>query len=618
MLDRNTVIGIAITAILFLAFIFYSSQKLKKDQAAEKQKKQSEKIASQNQVQEAQTPAKLIDSTSTSVNDTGQTATPTGAQLFKQGIAKEYSLENDVMKVTLSSKGGAITRVELKKFKTYNKKPLVLFEGKDQAFYLQFPTAQNEIIHTKDLFFTPEGSSFAIKGNDSKSFRFILAYGQGKYLEQVYTMKGNSYFIDHKIRMVNMGEIVPINVTGLNVKWNQTSRQLEKDLTSERRYSGVYYQYKKGDVEHLNLNKAEDKTLETVNWVSFKQQFFNSTLLSKDGFSGKVGTYHDAKVLDYNKQYSADLFIPVNEGNAQANYQWYFGPNDYSLLSKLNNGMAELIPLSSEFVLFKWMGFVNKWMIIPVFNLLKNITTNYGIIIFILALLVKVILTPLTYNSYKYAAVMQVLKPEMDALREKYQNDQQKLGSEQMKLYQKVGVNPLSGCFPVLLQMPILIAMYNFFPASIELRQSMFLWAEDLSTYDAIISFPPIFGGFGHISLFTVLMTLTSIFSAVMTPQMNNQDNPGMKYMPYIFPLFLFFMFNSFPAALTYYYLLFNLMSIAQQWIIKRFFIDEKKLHAELQERKKKEPKKSGWMSKLEEMQKAAEQQQAQAKKAKK
>jgi YidC/Oxa1 family membrane protein insertase len=249
--------------------------------------------------------------------------------------------------------------------------------------------------------------------------------------------------------------------------------------------------------------------------------------------------------------------------------------------------------------IFKWMGFVNKYAIIPIFNLLKNFTHNYGIIIFVLALIIKLVLTPFTLQQSRYSAKMQILKPELDKLKEKYGDDQQKFSAEQMKIMSKVGMSPLSGCLPMLLQMPILISMYNFFPASIELRQASFLWANDLSTYDSILSFPPIFG-IDHLSLFTILMTITSLINAWITPQPQSQDNPGMKYMPYIFPFMLFFMFNSFSAALTYYYLLFNVFSIVQVWVIKKFFIDEKKLEAEIHAKKNAPAKKGGWMDKLE------------------
>lgn len=619
MTDRNTVIGMALAALMFIGFLFYSNFKMKKEMAAKKQVTAMADTISQ--VKSVAASQSTISSSSVSKDSSGTTQDTAALTESKfgafsnaaNGSEKLITLETEVFKIVMTNKGGNIKSLELKKFKTFDKKPLILINDRDYRFAFQFPVMDNKVISTDQLYFEGPAEGFNIKGDEARSISFKLPAADGQYIEQKYSFKGNSYMMGYDVNFVNLGKVIPANITAVNLKWEQLCRQLERDIDNERRYSSVYYQFKNGDVEHLNLAKNEDKDLQSVNWLSFKQQFFNSTLLFKNGFTGKISTNHDPKEKGYNKEYKAELFFPISNGNSSLSCQFYYGPNDYSALKKLDNGMESIIPLSSDFVLFKWMGIVNKWIIIPIFNLLKNITSNYGIIIFILALLVKIVLTPLTYNSYKYAAIMQVLKPEMDALKEKFKDDQQKLGTEQMKLYQKVGVNPLSGCFPVLLQMPILIAMYNFFPASIELRQSGFLWADDLSTYDAIISFPALFGAFNHISLFTVLMTITSLISAYFTPQMNTQDNPAMKYMPYFFPLFLFFVFNGFPAALTYYYLLFNVMSIIQQWSIKKFFIDEEKLHRELQERKTREPKKSGWMSKLEDMQKKAQEQQKQA-----
>jgi YidC/Oxa1 family membrane protein insertase len=627
MFDRNTIIGLVLSAVLFMVFIYYTSTNQRKQLAEDQKAAQERQMDSiRNYAQKAASMPKPAPTPATPVAtqgpDSGIVHTPAVDKYgpFSAAAAGKEQLttiENDVIKLVISNKGGKVHSIELKKYKKFDKTPLLLALDRDFRFTYQFPLNDNRVISTEELYFTPPAKGFTVSGTGSNSVSFILPAGNGQYIEQKYTLHGNSYLVGYQTRFVNLSSIMPISANSINLKWAQTCRQQEKNITQERRYSGLYYQFKNGDVEHLGLTKNEDKQLTTSNWLCFKQQFFNITLLNKTGFTGNVKSYFDVKELDYNKQYSAELFFPIQNGNGTIDCDIYMGPNDYTALKKLDNGMEQIIPLASDIAVLKYIGLVNKFVIIPVFNLLKQVTTNYGIIIFILALLVRIVLTPLTYNSYKYSAIMQLLKPELDELKLKYKDDQQKLGTEQMKLYQKVGVNPLSGCIPVLLQMPILLAMYNFFPASIELRQSAFLWANDLSSYDAILTFPVLFGSFDHISLFTVLMTVTSILNAFITPQMSSQDNPAMKYMPYIFPFMLFFVFNSFPAALTYYYLLFNVMSMAQQYIIKKFFIDEKKLHQELKDRKNKEPKKSGWMARLENMQKE-QQQKASGKPAKK
>jgi len=617
MFDRNTIIGLVLSAVLFMAFIYYSQSTSNKRLAEEQKAMQEREMDSiRNYAHKAASipPANTgaASAAPVAVKSADSGVVPNAAvdkygpfSVAAAGKEQLTTIENEVLKLVISNKGGKVHSIELKKYKKFDKTPLYLALDRDFRFTYQFPINDNKIISTEELYFTSPDKGFTISGDASNSISFILPAGDGKYIEQKYTLHGNSYLVGYQTRFVNLASVIPMSINSVNLKWAQTCRQEEKNITQERRYSGLYYQYKNGDVEHLGLSKNEDKELTSTNWLCFKQQFFNITLLNKNGFTGNVKSYFDVKDLAYNKQYGAELYFPIQNGNGSIDCDIYMGPNDYTALKKLDNGMEQIIPLASDFPVLKYIGLVNKFVIIPVFNLLKQVTTNYGIIIFILALLVRIVLTPLTYNSYKYSAIMQLLKPELDELKLKYKDDQQKIGTEQMKLYQKVGVNPLSGCIPVLLQMPILLAMYNFFPASIELRQSAFLWANDLSSYDAILTFPALFGSFDHVSLFTVLMTITSIANAFITPQMNSQDNnPTMKYMPYIFPFMLFFVFNSFPAALTYYYLLFNLMSMAQQFIIKKFFIDEKKLHQELKDRKNKEPKKSGWMARLENMQK--------------
>jgi YidC/Oxa1 family membrane protein insertase len=319
------------------------------------------------------------------------------------------------------------------------------------------------------------------------------------------------------------------------------------------------------------------------------------------------------------KKYEATLIMDYHPApTASYNMSFYFGPNQYSTLKKTGEDFESIIKLSPDNMFFSWIKYVTKFATIPVFNILDAVHLNYGIIILILTILLKLVLTPLTWKAIKSSAYMKVLKPEIDALKEKYGDDTQKISTEQMKIYSKAGVSPFGGCLPMLLQMPILLSMYYFFQNSIELRQQPFLWATDLSSYDAVLTWSsalPLIGT--HLSLFTVLMTITSVLSAVYNQNQSGMANqqPGMQYMPYIMPVMLMFMFNDFPAALTYYYLLQNVLTVAQQWVMQKYFIDEAALLRKVEENKKNPVKKSGLMKKLEDIQKQAEAQKNQGRK---
>ncbi len=619
MFDRNTILGITLSIAIFIVFVTYSSKKAEKDRLLERTafvtdstKNYKEKVV--------QKPAPTVVSATILPSDSTNDSILDETTLEKFGAfssntsnpIKDVVIENELLKVTISTKGAEIKSIQLKNFKTWDQKPLILTMKSDNKMSLGFNIKNAYILSDEVIYENENNTPIVVNGNQSKSISFKLKASPTEYFEQVYTLKGNSFLVNYNINFVNLNNVIPAGATDLTLKWAQTTREIEKSLDYERRYSGIYYQYQNDDVEGLTGEKNEEvSNLTTIKWISFKQQFFNMTLLYKDGMSPKkISTIVDSKDKTYNKKFAAELKLALPSANSNLNFQYYFGPNDYNGLKKMDNGMEDLMPLASTWKIFSWMGFVNEYGIIPLFNFLKNFTKNYGVVIFIIALIIKLILTPFTIQQTRQSMVMTIMKPDLDKLKEKYKDDPTKFSSEQMKLMSKVGASPLSGCLPMLLQMPILIAMYNFFPASIDLRQAHFLWANDLSTYDAIWVFKPIFFGIDHVSLFTVLMTITSLASAFITPQPAQQDNPAMKYMPYFFPIMLLFMFNSFPAALTYYYLLFNLFSILQTFLIKRFYFDEDKLKAEIADKKTKEPKKGGWMQKIEDMQK---QQQSQA-----
>ena len=524
------------------------------------------------------------------------------------GEPQTLVLENDLLKVVFSNKGGSVKSVELKKYQTHDSLPLILFASDENQTNIQLPITNSRVINTQDLFFTGEKTASEVI--------FRLPADEGQYIEQRYAFHPEKkYVIDYTVNLVGLDKVIPNHAGYLNFYMKRDLRKVEMNKTNETNNTGIFYKIKDDDVESLSTTEADNESVTTASWVSFKQQFFNSTLIYPPSFSSGTLKSSMLEAPQYLKSMEASLVLPFN-GKSEENYKmsYYFGPNHYQTLKSLNIDLEEIVMVTG---FMSWVSVINKWLIIPVFNWLEKFTSNYGLIILILTVLIKLILFPLSYKSFKSMAMMKLLQPELTELKEKYKDDQQKFATEQWKLYQKAGVNPMGGCLPQLLQFPILIAMYYFFPTSIELRQESFLWANDLSTYDSIWNFPP---GFeipfygDHVSLFTLLMAASSILYAATQPQMTTGP-ASMKYMPYIFPIMLLGIFNSLPAALTYYYFLANITSYLQQWITKKFIIDEEALHRKMQENKKKPVKKSGWTQRLEEMAKQQREMQKQRKK---
>ena len=624
--NKNTLIGSVLMAVLVFGLFWYSNQNKKNTPPVPKsQTAQSQTTTSSANVDTHSVATPLAkDSTKTAAVAAPQDSATALSQLgpfatAARGVEKEYVIENELQRITISSKGGAIKSVQLKKYVTWDKKPLMLFTGKSQQFSYQFFISGNRQVNTKDLYFEAIGDTFEVKGNEQKSITLRLKAGDGQYFEQKYTLKGDDYHVGYDVNLVGFDKIITNNKS-FQLSWTNTLQNLEHSVATERRYSALYYKYGSGEVANLDENKDKEQEALTgkADWISFKQQFFNASLFCKGLFTGSVKADYNKDDQTYVKKYDATLFIDYNQApTATYAMGFYFGPNRYSTLKKTGDDFESIIKLSPDNFVFNWIKYITKFAIIPVFNILDAVHLNYGIIILILTILLKLVLTPLTWKAIKSGAFMKVLKPEIDELKVKYKDDTQKISAEQMKIYQKAGVSPFGGCLPMLLQMPILLSMYYFFPNSIELRQQPFLWATDLSSYDSIVNFATPILGQDHISLFTILMTLTSILSAVYNQNQSGMANqqPGMQYMPYIMPVMLMFMFNSFPAALTYYYLLQNVLTVAQQWAMQKFFIDEAALHRKIEENKKNPAKKSGLMKRLEDIQKQAEAQKNQGKK---
>jgi YidC/Oxa1 family membrane protein insertase len=530
------------------------------------------------------------------------------------GILDTIVLENSKIQIRVATKGASPASVWLKEYKQYspegNGADLLLFDPDSNNFEYAF-NANGKEISSAELFFKPVGI------NTSMELTLRAEATEGRYIELHYQLEEDSYMVQHELRVVGLeNEINPSNIA---LNWKTSGLANEKHLETERRACSVYYKYFNDSRDYLSEAEADLEKLEgKTNWVAFKQDFFTLAMISDAGFSGNGSEIEIIPSTDttHTKAYRARLYFDERAGSSVSiPMRFYMGPNHYQTLAATE--VAEFDKVMD----LGWgiFGTMNKWLVIPLFNWLSGFNWSYGIIILVLTLLIKLLLFPLTFKNYKSSAKMRVLKPQIDELTAKFKDkDPMKKQQATMDLYRKTGVNPAAGCLPMLIQMPILYAMFRFFPSSIELRQQSFLWAEDLSSYDSIFDFP---GGFeipfygDHVSLFTLLMAISTIaYTQMNSSQMPTQAGmPNMKVMMWMFPIMMLFFLNNYSSGLSYYYLLANIISMGQMFLIKKVLIDEEKILVALEQNKKKKPKKkSRWMQKMEEIQK---QQEAQSRK---
>lgn len=503
------------------------------------------------------------------------------------GTATVTVLENELIRVSLSNKGGRVKSVELKQYKTSDGKPVVLFESDSSRFGLNF-FAQNRSIATDELFFQPMGAGFAVAGTDSNSLTMRLSAGSpDRYIDYVYTLRGNSYLLGYTVQFVGLNDVMAANTGYVELNWNQRLRKMEKSMESERQNSTIYYRFNEddGEVDHLSETSNDKEEIKTrLKWVSMKQQFFTQVLVAETGFDkpSRIETVAGLEGEPFVKQMNISLTLPYNHAPKESfPMHFYFGPNHVQYLKKAGDDLEKQIPLG-------WgiFGWVNRFIVIPIFNFLNGFNWSYGIIIFILTIAIKLMLMPFTFKAYLSQAKMKVLRPEIEEIQGKHKEDPLKMQQEMMGLYKKAGVSPLGGCLPMLLQLPILIAMFRFFPQSIELRQESFLWAKDLSSYDSILDLPFRIWGYGdHVSLFTLLMTISTLLITKVNSQAT-MTNPQMKWMMYLMPIIFLGVFNNYSAGLSYYYFLANVISIGQQYLFKAF-VDDDEIHRKIQENKK-------------------------------
>jgi YidC/Oxa1 family membrane protein insertase len=588
-MDRNSLIGFGLLVLLLIGYVVYNQH--------EQTEYNKQKIADSIAHAKAH-PKPLVDTAklaqaaaADTVNESIRNAMPAAYR----GTAQAVTLENKNLAVQFSTKGAHPVAANLKDYKTSDGKPLMLFNGKDNHLSAVLPI-NNGAVATSDLYYVPTERTEA---DGSKTIQFTADLGNGQQVMMTYSLPAEGYMLKGSIGVVGM------NTSSLPLTWQTQALHTEKDIETERLNSQVYYRQLNEEADYHSINNTDKFAVEeATKWVGFRLQYFATALIADNKFNkadvaGSTDFGEKGIVAQNRTMFDAPLT------NNQFGFKWYIGPNHYKTLRSFDIGLDDMVPLG--FGVMAFVKYINKWLIIPIFNTLSQFIGNYGVIIMLMTIIIRLLLSFFTYKSYLSAAKMRVLKPEMDELRAKFGDDQQKMGMEQMKLYRTAGVNPLGGCLPTLFQLPILFAMYYFFPTSIELRQESFLWANDLSTYDSVLDLPfniPFYGA--HVSLFTLLMTASSLFLALYNRNMTAQDpnNPMLKWMPYIFPFLLIGVFNKMAAALTFYYFFSNMISIAQQFIIQKYVINEASIHKQIQENRNKPATPSKWAQRLEEMQK--------------
>lgn len=614
-MDRNSIIGIILIAAIFVVWgiVNQPSEEEKQKLIAER-----DSIAAVRKQEAAERELKIQETKTTEVKTK---TTPDSLALAHKALKygafgksvygenKLYTLENDLIKLTVSAKGGRPYSVELKKYRTYDSLPLVLFDGDSTQFNLQFYTDnRTHSVFTQDLIFKGDSLSPNIVVSTAPGKLVLRSAGeQGKAIEYTYQLAPDSYVVDMDINMVGLEQ--EMSGATVNLNWGFYSPMQEKGWKNEAMYSTIYYKHNQDEVDFFSSRSTKDyveKEVPTkIDWVAYKDQFFSSVLMGEKPFeSASMEIYRQPENSKYIKQYISNITI-APQPNQPIALNFYFGPNDFKYLKKnfKEHDLHAIVAVGRGII-----KIINQGVIINLFNFLNKYISNYGIIILLMTVIIKAFLLPLTYRSYKSQAKMRVVKPMVDEATKKIpKEDAMKRQQVTMDIYRKVGVSPMGGCLPMVLQMPILFAMFRFFPGSIELRQQSFLWANDLSTYDDLIHWSanvPLLGH--HLSLFTVLMTVTTLISmrTSSSAQMSDQSMPGMKTMMYIMPVTFLFVLNNYSAALTYYYFLANMITFGQNFLFKRM-IDEKEVLKQLEAKKAKPRKKSKWQQRIEEMQKS-------------
>ena len=598
-MDRNTVIGFVLIGILLMGMFYFNSQE---NQAyLVQQKRVADSIA---KLRPKVDPVKVLKDSLTA--DTMRKLQSAGG--FQASLNQTEQLtvvENEVMKVTFTNKGAQPRRVELKKYKTYEGKPVILQNSVFNKISYSINSGNQQTAATSDLLFT--SAPIITNADNSQTVSFSVKDSSGKQeVKHVFIMHPNEYMIDFSINLEGADQLT--TQQSINLLWQTQTERIEKDLTYEKEQTHIaQVSDGKFDFEMLGSGNTQkhDKPLD---WVAVKQQFFISSLVNKNKFSSAEVKWMvpSDTGLSIIGQTTANFRVNVPSGRtAQIPLQIYYGPSDYNILKAYGNQLENIVPYGSG--VFAFVKYINRHFLLPVFDLLRKNVASMGIVILLLTLFIRLLTSPILYKSYVSGAKMKALKPEIDKLKDKHGEDKQAFSLDQMKLWKSAGVSPLGGCLPALLQIPIFMSLYYFFQSNISLRGENFLWAKDLAAYDSIYNMPfsiPFYGD--HISLFTITATLTSLLISIYSmSSMQDNSNPVMKYMPYIFPVMLLGVFNNLPSALTWYYTISNTITLILQIIIQQYIIDHDKILAQIEINRKKPVKQSKLQEKIQAMQEA-------------
>jgi len=610
-LDLNSIIGFVLIFAILIAW-FYITKPTPEELEAEKAKQEQIEAAQETEkpqlVKEEvkEEPINLNDSTA--VADYKNSVGAFGHTTINEG---KTVLENELLYLEIANKGGQIVEAKMKDFVTQDSLPVYLVKDGNADFNLSFSANDNRVLNTKDLFFEPSLSA----NGENQVLSMRAKVSDSRFLEYRYEIKPNDYLVDFTIRSQGLNGVIN-STRPIDLEWWTKARRRGKSVQYENRYTRLTYNHDGGKISKLSeSSESDEETEQDIKWLSYRQHFFSAILASDEHFksaefSSKNLVEEESKEELFTKEYNSKIPLELKGGELSQNMHWYYGPTDARVLDDYKElGLVESIP-------FGWgiFGWINRFVFTPFYNFLSSFLP-YGIAIVIMTIIVRVVLSPVTYKSYLSQAKMKVLKPEITELNEKYKDNAMKKQQETMKLYNKAGVSPMSGCIPALLQLPIFYALFMFFPTSFSLRQKSFLWAEDLSSYDTIFNLPftiPFYGD--HVSLFPILASVAIFFYMMMTTgqSMQMQQQPGMpnmKFIMYLSPIMMLFFFNNYASGLSLYYFVSNLITIGIMLVIKNYILDHDKIHAQIQENKKKPKKENRFQKKMREMMEQAEEQ---------
>ena len=611
-MDKNSIIGFVLIGVIFFGFTWYQSNQYQKQREYQAQldsiayAEQAALMAEQDSIARA---SGIMAAESGTAASSGQRKYLDSLLNSRSNAEAGYvTLANDKLELVLSTKGAQPYSARLNDYRTYDSTDLYLIKPGYSDYNIAVFAGEN--INTREVVFD-------VAETTDSSVVMRLPFRNGGYLEQKYILPEDSYMVRNEMSFVNAEGLIPRKINSFDIDWNVIIPRLEKGYTNEKQYSKLDY-YFSGEKKPEQLGRggrnASESIVSKVKWFAFQQQFFSAIMTAENEFSSADFSirFYDEKDPDRNLMMCNARIqseLRLENGNVTIPFDFYFGPNHYRTLKDYDRKYEKIIPLGGSVI-----GLISRGVIIPTFNFLGKFIHNYGIIILIMTILIKIVVSPLTMKSYKSSAKMNILKPEIDKLNEKYPKQEDALKKQQamMDLYRRAGISPMGGCLPMLLQLPILYAMFRFFPASIELRQQKFLWADDLSAYDSILDLPfniPLYGD--HVSLFALLMAVSMfLYSKMTSNQMSNDPSmAGMKFMSvWLMPLMMLFICNNLSSGLSYYYLLSNLITMLQTWFVRRYLVDEKKIHAQLAASAGKPLPKSKWQQRLEEAQKMQQQ----------